>query len=416
MITNKVRKARVATFIGFLLLGAMMYVWSTGVSAFRHQMGLSGDAGDVNFGLLALGIGIGSSVGAFIVGGLIDRFGAKAVVCACLIGYPLSIIPMGFVSEFYFALTFGAVLGLLRGALDTAINAHGIQVERFYQRPIMSAFHAFYALGGFFAGMAGSWFSGLYHESASVQFSVMGGVILVSGALVSFWLLGKNDVPALEAAPAGAEVSGSLPVAPTSKAIVILMVGLGLLLLGAMIGESVIGDWGQEFVRREFATTAALAGVAVSTFTGAEFVGRFLGDRLAARFGSTQVIFCSSIIAIVGLVVVVLGGSAATSIAGFGLFGLGMSCIAPLLLSSAGRMDPANAGRNIAIVNSIGYSGMLVAPAAITLIVNAFGLGALIYLPIVMMMLLALFGPLMLRTPKSQSSVSPTTQWAATPK
>lgn len=64
-------------------------------------------------------------------------------------------------------------------------------------------------------------------------------------------------------------------------------------------------------------------------------------------------------------------------------------------------MDPASAGGNIAIVNSIEYSGMLVGPAAITLIVNAFGLGALIYLPIVMMMLLALFGPLMLRTPSA---------------
>ncbi len=389
-----------------------MYVWSTGVSAFRHQMGLAGDAGDVNFGLLALGIGIGSSVGAFIVGVMIDRLGAKTVVCACLVGYPLSIIPMGFVSDFYFALTFGAVLGLLRGALDTAINAHGIQVERFYQRPIMSAFHAFYALGGFFAGMAGSWFSGIYQESATVQFSVMGGVILAGGILISFWLLGKNDVPALEAVPVVAEKSISQPASQSSKAIVTLMVGLGLLLLGAMIGESVVGDWGQEFVRREFATTAALAGVAVSTFTGAEFVGRFIGDRLAARFGSIQVIFCSSVISIAGLMVVVLGGSATTSIAGFGLFGLGMSCIAPLLLSSAGRMDPANAGRNIGIVNSIGYSGMLVAPAAITLIVNAFGLGALIYLPMVMMVLMALLGPLMLRSPKQQTPVSPAVQFA----
>lgn len=414
MITTKIRKARVATFVGFMLLGAMMYVWSTGVSAFRHQMGLSGDAGDVNFGLIALGIGIGSSIGAFVVGMLIDKLGAKTVVCTCLIAYPISIIPMGLVSEFYFALTFGAVLGLFRGALDTAINAHGIQVERFYQRPIMSSFHAFYALGGFLAGMLGSWFSGHFTESSAIQFSIMGVGILVGGILISFWLLGKNDVPHGKGAPV--EEGQIKETASGNKAIVLAMVGLGVLLLAAMIGESAIGDWGQEFVRREFGTTAALAGIAVSTFTGAEFIGRFLGDRLAARFGSLQTVFCSSLIALIGLVVAMLGGSAGASIAGFGLFGLGLSCIAPLLLSNAGRMDPANAGRNIGIVNCIGYSGMLVAPAAITLIVNAFGLGALMYLPMAMMVLLATFGPPLMKQSPKHSTIQVSAQWAATGK
>ena len=33
-IPLRIRKARIATFLGFMMIGAMMYIWSTGVSVF----------------------------------------------------------------------------------------------------------------------------------------------------------------------------------------------------------------------------------------------------------------------------------------------------------------------------------------------------------------------------------------------
>jgi MFS family permease len=397
VITKRIRKARVATFLGFILLGGLMYTWSTGVSAFREQLGLGGELGDVDFGIVALMIGIGSAAGSLAIGRIIDSFGAKTAVTLCVILYPASIIPMGLVSNVHYALGFGAVLGLFRGALDTALNAHGIQVERFYNRPILAAFHACYALGGFLLGIIGSWLSSIYTENAAVQFSLLGGVTLVIGILLSRWLLNKDEAPSqirLNNTLLHTNASGE---AATRYAVIAVMFGFGFLLLAAMIGESAIADWGQEFVRREFMTTASLAGIAVSTFTGAEFIGRMLGDRLAGRFGPRQVVFVGSLIAIAGLSLSILGRSSATSVAGFGLFGLGISCIAPLMLSAAGAFDPNNFGRNIGIVNCIGYSGMLIAPAAITTIVNYFGLEKLMYFPLVMIGLLATFAPVLMR-------------------
>jgi MFS family permease len=397
VITKKIRKARVATFLGFILLGGLMYTWSTGVSAFREQLGLGGDAGDIDFGVVALMIGIGSAVGSLAIGKIIDSFGPKVAVTLCIVLYPASMIPMGLVSNVHYALGFGAVLGLFRGALDTALNAHGIQVERFYNRPILAAFHACYALGGFLLGIVGSWLSSIYTESAAVQFSVIGGVTLVIGLLLSRWLLNKDEAPA-RAHPSNILLSTrATGDAGTRFTVIAVMLGFGFLLLAAMIGESAIADWGQEFVRREFMTTASLAGIAVSTFTGAEFIGRVLGDRLAGRFGPRQVVFVGSLIAITGLSLSILGRSSPTSIAGFGLFGLGISCIAPLMLSAAGAFDPDNFGRNIGIVNCIGYSGMLIAPAAITTIVNYYGLEKLMYFPLVMIGLLATFAPVLMR-------------------
>lgn len=401
-IPTRIRKARIATFLGFMMIGAMMYIWSTGVSVFRAQLGFTGESGDANFGLIALGVGVGSAAGALWVGRLLDNFGAKPVITVCALAYPLSIIPLGFVSGFWFALCFGVVLGLLRGALDTALNAHGVQVERFYQRSIMSGFHAFYSLGGFLLGMVCSWLTGIYTNSVQVPYTVLGVVLFIVGCFFSRWLLGKHDVPLPSSSDwqTGALSADKVGKGPSAKTLLV-MIALGVLLLGSMMGENAIADWGQEYIRREFSTTTSMAGMAVSIFVGAAFVGRLFGDRLAAAFGNAQVVFGCGTVCVLGMIITIIGGTAVTGIVGFALFGLGLSCIAPLMISAAGRRDPKHAGRNIGTVNCIGFSGMLVGPAAITVIVSNFGISKLMFFPLIMLGLLATFGPLLMRAPKT---------------
>ena len=400
-VPTRIRKARIATFLGFMMIGAMMYIWSTGVSVFRAQLGFTGESGDSNFGLIALGIGVGSAAGALWVGRFLDNFGAKPVITVCALAYPLSIIPLGFVSGFWFALCFGVVLGLLRGALDTALNAHGVQVERFYQRSIMSGFHAFYSLGGFLLGMVCSWLTGIYTDSVQVPYTVLGVALFIVGCFFSRWLLGKNDVPLPSTSDwqASAHLPDEAGKRPSTKTLLV-MIGLGVLLLGSMMGENAIADWGQEYIRRELSTSTSMAGMAVSIFVGAAFVGRLFGDRLAAAFGNARVVFGCGAVCVLGMIITLVGGTALTGIVGFALFGLGLSCIAPLMISAAGRRDPKHAGRNIGIVNCIGFSGMLMGPAVITVIVSNFGLSKLMFFPLIMLAILATFGPLLMRAPK----------------
>ena len=53
------------------------------------------------------------------------------------------------------------------------------------------------------------------------------------------------------------------------------------------------------------------------------------------------------------------------ALAGWALFGLGLSGCVPQLFSAAGHADPAAAGTNVARVAGLGYLGMLSGPAAI---------------------------------------------------
>lgn len=389
-VTAKVRKARLATCLGFIMIGGMMYIWSTGVSAFRHALGLQGSSGDTHFGMIAFGIGAGAAVGALLTGKLLDKYGARVVVRAAVVLYPCCIIPLGFVSDLWFALAFGVLLGLFRGATETALNAHGVQVERFYGRPIMSGFHACFSLGGFALGMVGSYFASLDPQSAAVPFLSAGVALTALSLYLSRFLLESYEVAPCK--PTASLSFSTLAPAKHGHAL-LLMWGFGLLLLGVMIGEGAIGDWGQEYLHREMNASTSLAGLGITFFTGAQFIGRLLGDRATEYFGAARVVFISGLLSLMGLLLAVIGHNTTAAMAGFALFGLGMSCLAPLLLSSAGRKDPANAGKNIGIVNCIGFSGMLIGPAGISLIVSMYGIGVLLFFPILIMCLLTLFGP-----------------------
>lgn len=176
------------------------------------------------------------------------------------------------------------------------------------------------------------------------------------------------------------------------------MIGFGVLLLGSMLSEGAILDWGQEFVRRTTDTTVATAATAVTLYSGAQFAGRLFGDELAEFFGVRVVVGASGVIGASGALLAMLGGSVALALTGFVMLGLGLASMAPLMLSAAGRRDPANAGRNIGLVNAIGYCGMLIGPAAVTVIVNAFGIEWMPALSVVLLALAAIGGPLLMRS------------------
>jgi MFS family permease len=402
---GRIRRARVATFVGFAALGGLMYTWSTSVTAFREQLGLSGGAGDFRFGLIVLSAGIAAAIGSLAVGFFADRFGPRAPIAVCATLYPLALIGLGQVTAVGFAIPLGVMLGLFRGAMDTTLNTHGIHVERYYGRSIMSSFHACYSLGGFVLGMAGSWMAGRYPNSATIQFSVLGTTLLLCGVLATLWMLPKDEILPATVEP---ENAGRSPDArpPASTAVVWLVIAFGVLLLGSMIAENVVGDWGQEYLHRVDHATVSMAGMAVSIFIGTEALGRVFVDRLAQRYGRPALVLVSGILAISGLVLAIAVNAPVTSLIGFGALGLAMASIAPLMFSSAGRADAANAGRNIGIMNSIGYSANLVSPAVITLVVLHFGLHRLLLFPLVMMLPLALLGPLLMKTAERRGARS----------
>ena len=77
------------------------------------------------------------------------------------------------------------------------------------------------------------------------------------------------------------------------------------------------------------------------------------------------------------------------AIAGFSIFGVGLSSTFPLLLSAAGNADPARPSHGIARVAGFGYAGMLGGPVLIGGLASVFGLRQALAVPVLLALVVA---------------------------
>jgi len=135
-----------------------------------------------------------------------------------------------------------------------------------------------------------------------------------------------------------------------------------------------MADWSAVYLRDTLATTPAVAAAGFTAFSLTMAAGRFGGDRLAARLGLDRLLRGSATLAAVGLAAALLVGRPAAGLAGFGLVGLGISNIIPILFSAAGRVRGVPAGTALAAVATTGYFGFLAGPPLIGLAAELTGL------------------------------------------
>src|ERR1035438_9389925 len=109
---RSLRAARAATFAYFAVNGFVMGTWVVHINVITRQAGVG--TATLGYLLLALAHNVWSLAGAL------------------------------------------AALGFSNGCLDVSMNTHAVKVEHRYQRPIMSAFHATWSLGGVLASIVGA--------------------------------------------------------------------------------------------------------------------------------------------------------------------------------------------------------------------------------------------------------------------
>jgi MFS family permease len=83
------------------------------------------------------------------------------------------------------------------------------------------------------------------------------------------------------------------------------------------------------------------------------------------------------------------------AVAGFGLTGLGFSCVYPKIVAAAGHLDPSRAARNITRVSGAGFVGLLVSPGLIGVLADRWGLTTALWLPVLQTVGLAMAAPVL---------------------
>jgi MFS family permease len=370
-----IRRARVATSLVFLLFGTALGVWTARIPTVKENLGLSD--GRLTFALLAFAAGC--ILGMLALGRLTDRFGSSRVLIPAAILEGLLLIAPGFAGGLWTLSIALFAFGAAHGTLNIAMNANAIEVQRAWGRPIMSSFHATYSIGGFLGAITGSVFA---HNGVGVgtTFLAVGVAVLVVAVWAARWLL--PGAPAREAAVTGADAAE-----PVGRSL--LLVFFGVLVLCTLVGEGAAADWSAVYLRDNLETTTGFAAYGYAAFSIMMTVGRLFGDRLVTALGPVLLVRLSGALAALGLGTALALDHPVAGVAGFGLLGIGLSCIAPQVFSAAGNLDPQRAGRALSLVVSIGYAGFLLGPILIGAAATVVGLPAALWIPVVLALFVA---------------------------
>ncbi len=310
-------------------------------------------------GLLLLALGIGAVVAMLFSGRIIARFGTRAALSV----FALAIVPVlpGVVlapSVPVLAVAMAA-MGAMIGCMDVAMNAQAVEVERRLGRAIMSSSHGFWSLGGFAgAGLGGLVIARQGAEAHALATAAVAGILILAAL---------PRLPKTTAPPAGARPHTRL--VPRDPALWLL----GSISLMCMVPEGAVLDWGALYIQTELGADVASSGLAFSLFAGAMATMRLLGDGVRNRFGAVRTLRYSALVGALGLMGAALAPTAPVAILAFGIAGLGVANMVPVIFSAAGNHPGMASGAAISFVTMIGYSGILLAPTSIGFIAEATG-------------------------------------------
>jgi len=399
-IPVRLARARVGVFATFFIVGFGMASWLVSIPAVQQRTGISHGT----LGLLLLVLGLGGVIGMQVVGFVIQRLGSKIVTAAALslyvIGVNLPVHASGAIGLGLALLMFG----FANGAVDVAMNDQAVIVERDYGRPIMSAFHAFWSVGGAAGALLGA-----ATQVAGLSVTV---AVLISSALVAIGglVFVRLLLPADRASTSGPNTGVHQSAEPTklSTAVRRRVIGFGVLAFLLFLAEGVANDWSALHAIEHLGLPAATAALAYATFAVSMTVGRLTVDRIAGRFGPAFVVRYGSLTAAAGLLLVMLSPAFAVTLIGWAIFGVGLSGVVPQIFTAAGNVSSTNQSILLSRVVGAGYVGHLAGPALVGAVGGWIGLNLAFGLPLVFCLVAVVLAPIVtLRTERTGSTTSP---------
>lgn len=345
----------------FFANGAAFANWVARVPAVKDAT----DAGTGSLGVALLGMACGSLASMPFAGRLCERYGSSRVVVASGLSATVALFNVALTPNVVLLGLALAFFGASFGLLDVAMNVQAVAVIRRVNRPIMPWFHAAFSFGGLIGAATGGLAAGS-RLLPTWHFALVG--VAIAGALagVRRHLVPDRRTPAPEPA-AGGDTGPTQPAKPRRR-ISLVVVGLGAIAGCAAIGEGAMADWAALFLRDVRGTDAGTAALGFAAFSVTMTIGRLGGEAAIRRLGPVRVLRFGGLTAATGVLLAVLVASPVVSVIGFGLVGLGMCCVFPLALATAGEHGGGSGSAEIATVSVIGYLGFLVGPPFIGLL------------------------------------------------
>ncbi|MDO6967069.1 MFS transporter [Rhizobium alvei] len=374
-LTGIFPKERLAVALLFLANGLYIGAWSPKIPVIARSFALS----EQLLGLLLVAFGVGSIAIMPIAGAQIARFGSSLVVKVAAILFLPVMLFITFAPNVYLLAVAVFLFGGFAGAMDIAMNANAVEVEKRMRRSIMSSCHAYWSMGALVGAAIGGFLIDRFGAETHAIIATALDAALVFTALAIVMHDGPHD-----AASHGHEPRTSIFQSPLPWL-------LGIMALFSMLQEGLVIDWSSLYLSTELGSTLTIASFAAAAFHGTMMLMRFAGDSVRDRFGAVRTFRISAVLALVGMIVGGLAPNAYVAIVGFAVSGLGVSNLVPIAFSAAGNLPGMAKGVGLSVVTAMGYSGTLFAPTLFGFVIAHTGFQA-IYLgaPLLLLVVLAL--------------------------
>ena len=162
------------------------------------------------------------------------------------------------------------------------------------------------------------------------------------------------------------------PATPHSKALIwAMLIALVLIATSGALVEDAGSTWAALYLSGSLGAVASVAALGFVALTGAQFVGRLIGDRLVDRFGQRAVARTGGLIVLTGMGLALAAPSVPGTIAGFAAAGFGVATLVPAAMHTADELPGLRHGTGLTLVSWLMRLGFLCSPPLVGLIADA---------------------------------------------
>ena len=356
--THSPQQIRRANAAYFLISGFGYTTWASRIPSIQQQLHLNN--AQLGAALLALPVGLMATMP--VTGVLLRRYSSSRIMLFGAVGFNIMLGLLGYAGHYWQLLLVLFCFGSSRNLLNLSTNTQAVQVQRLFDRSIMTTFHGIWSTAGF-AGAA------LGYLMVSMNILPLWHLLTVSTTLIimSFYFYPKmlHDLPG--------QITEKRPLFSWPDR---TLLKFAIICFTSMACENIMYDWSEIYLQQSVHTNKTMATAGFVVFMVAVTSGRFLGDRLVNSYGVKPILkYCSGLV-VSGFVLTVALPNVASVISGFALIGLGVSCMVPLVYSQAGKSKTMSSGAALASVSTIGYLGFLIVPPMVGFVAQAASLRA----------------------------------------
>jgi len=248
-------------------------------------------------------------------------------------------------------------MGFNRAIMNISVNTGAVEVQSFYQKPVVASFHGIWSLACFGAAAIGTGFI-IYGLGPATHFL---SVAIVAAIAILFLRFRRSPFHKTEGRRFVFRPDGFLFL-------------LGCIAFFSMAAENTMFDWSITYFDKIVQSGRDGRTAGYTAFILAMSAGRLTGDRLIHKLGTISVLIGNGIIMALGFLMVSLSTQAVIAIVGCLLIGFGDATVVPVAYSIAGKRGGTVMAYSIASVTTIGYIGFFLNPLLVGGLSEAFGL------------------------------------------